>query len=402
MPTAVDVLRSLPADQRDAVRAQMRRAVMPEGTLLIEEGEEDDSLIYVESGNLCVKRQGVAIDYSTSGEILGEMALFGEGVRTASVEVLEETTLLLLDKPGFEVLRSAANPFAFWLEREALGHLAYRLRRLDKVVSELSDGQSSPWVKPPPSVFSRIKSLFSKTAVLGREPFPVDGAQLLYDSPLFQGTTWGFLVEIAERLELRGVEAGHFLCEQGSPGDELYIVARGAVDVLVATGNASGEVRVHKLAQVGPGDAIGLSALADGAPRSASCVAVEPTDVLVLTRAVWDELRAADNLLGSEVRQALIRGFSRALGEAASHVVDLERKRSGRPKAPVMPLTPGPLAEREEAPRGEPELTYTGPVKVFLDPEIGVHSTNPEGEKFVSIEPEEVLAAAAAAELSRE
>lgn len=398
MPTAVEALRALVPEHQDQVRAQMRRAKLPPGTPLIDEGEEDDSLIYIESGEVVVKRGGVALDHSGAGEILGEMALFGEGLRTASVEVTRDTSLLMLDKAGFEVLRANANPFAFWLEREALAHLVHRLRRLNAKVSELSTGRPSPWVRPPPSVFERVRSLF-KRGPLARQPAAVDVPQLLFDSPLFKGTTWPFLLQIAEELELRAVDAGTFLCEQGTPGDELYIVVRGLVDVLVATTGEQDEIRVHKLAQVSTGDAIGLSALADGSPRSASCVAVSPTDVLVLSRETWNTLREANHLLGSEVRHALIRGFSRALAEAAGHVVELEHKRSGRPKPPIMPLTPGPLAERAERPVAEAEVSYSGPAQVFLDPSIGVAKSAPEA--FEAPEPN-MLLAAAAAEMSRE
>lgn len=396
MPTAIEVLRALAPHHRDQVRAQMRRATLSAGTLLIEEGEEDDALVYIEAGEVVIKRGGVPIDRSGAGELLGEMALFGEGRRTASVELATETTLLFLDQPSFEVLRATANPFAFWIEREALRHLVRRLRRLDARIAALSEGEPSPWVRPPPTVFARIAALFAGAPGVRREPQPVDAVKLLEESRLFAGTPRGFLVAIAEALELRAVDTGTFLCEQGSPGDELYLIARGRVDVLVATGGGK-EVRVHKLAQVGTGDAVGLSALADGAPRAASCVAVSPVDALVLGREAWQGFRDGDHRLGSEVRLAMIRGFSAALAEAAGHVVALEQARAGRPKPPVMPPTPGPLAERDEAPAGTAEPSYSGPVEVFLDPRIGMERPAPEA--FHAPEPH-ALRAAAAAEIS--
>lgn len=399
--TPTDILKSLNEEQRAQVQGQVRRGRVPASTVLIEEGEADDSLTYVESGELRVDRGGVAIDYSGPGEVIGEMALFGEGLRTASVHVVKDTTILLLDKAGFEVLRAKRNPFAFWIERMALAQLSKRLRRLDALVADLSDGVPSSWIKPPPSMFQRVTALFRKTTLELLTAKHCDVPALLYESPLFKGTPHPFLVQISEELEMRPVAAGTFLCEQGSAGDELFIIARGAVDVLVTTGGGDGAVRVHKLAQVGAGGAVGLSALADGAPRSASCVAVEPTDVLVLSRERWDALRAADHLLGSEVRQAVIRGLSGALAEAATHLVALDRQRSGRPTMSALPASPAPLDEPvAPSPIQIPDQTSSGPVQVFLDPAIGVSRAAPEAFEAPDV-PFGALMAACASEVSR-
>jgi CRP-like cAMP-binding protein len=371
--TPVEVLKSLSPTHRAEVRAHVSRAQVERGAVLIHEGEHDQSLLWLEAGRLRIDRDSVVIDHSGPGEVLGEMALFGEGRRTATVRVEEDATVLVLDGDGFQALVDAGNPFAYWVEREALGILAGRLRRLNAKVAELSKGEPSPWFKPPPSVFARIASLFrSAETPPKRAPRIYDVPNLLYAGSLFSGATWAFLVQVADMLQLRPYEAGDFLCEQGSSGDELYVVASGSVEVLVATAEGS-QVQVHRLARVGAGAALGLSALADGSPRSASCVCTEPTDVLVLSGERWRTLRDADHRLGSEVRRAVIRGFARALGEAAGHLVALERQRAGRPKVPELPKiewTGMPAPERVAPPTIDEEVE--GPAQVFIDPTIGV------------------------------
>ncbi|MCO4745398.1 MAG: cyclic nucleotide-binding domain-containing protein [Proteobacteria bacterium] len=371
--TPVEVLQSLSPAHRAEVRSHVSRAQVERGAVLIEEGETDQSLLWVEAGRLRIDRESVLIDHSGPGEVLGEMALFSDGKRSATVRVEEDATVLVLDGAGFQALIDAGNPFAYWVERQALGMLAGRLRRLNAKVADLSKGEPSPWFKPPPSVFARIGALFSASDdTPKRVPRLYDVPNLLYTGSLFSGATWAFLVQVADMLQLRPYEAGDFLCEQGSTGDELYVVASGSVDVLVATAEGA-KVHVHKLAQVGPGAAIGLSALADGSPRSASCVVTEPTDVLVLSGERWRTLRDADHRLGSEVRRAVIRGFASALGEAAGHLVSLEHQRSGRPEVPTLPTpqwTGMPAPERVEIATIDEEIE--GPAQIFIDPNVGV------------------------------
>lgn len=396
MPTTVmELLETLEAEQRSQVLAQVRRGKFTAQTVLIEEGEEDDTLMIVEKGELRIIRSGVPVDTSGPGEMIGEMSLFGDGRRSASVHVMRDCSLLMVDKPAYEVLRALGNPFAFWVERQALRFLANRLRRINAQVGELAQGDVSPWVKPPASVFERIRGLFKNAP---KELFPLeswDVGRTLGRSPLFAETPRRLLPEIAKAFEVRTVDAGTFLCEQGQPGDALFMIASGAVDVLITTGRRGRTLRVHRLAQVGEGDAVGLSALADGAPRSASCVAVEATTVFSLSRDQWEALRARDDEIGSEVRRVVIRGFSGALSESAEHLVREQRRRAGRPVVPTLgPPSAVPAPSREVSTSTDPE--GHGPAQIFLDPRIGIRPSNTGTHDLGA------LRAAAAAEISRD
>lgn len=67
------------------------------------------------------------------------------------------------------------------------------------------------------------------------------------------------------------VSAGFVLFSQGEPGDSMFVVIEGAVDVML-------DERV--LETVGSGGLVGEMALIDDAPRSASAVASQPSRVL--------------------------------------------------------------------------------------------------------------------------
>ena len=65
--------------------------------------------------------------------------------------------------------------------------------------------------------------------------------------------------------ENRSFAAGQTIFREGEPGDYLYIVAEGEVDILM-----NGD---HVLETVGPGGILGELALVDDKPRSATAVA---------------------------------------------------------------------------------------------------------------------------------
>jgi CRP-like cAMP-binding protein len=71
-------------------------------------------------------------------------------------------------------------------------------------------------------------------------------------------------------------DAGEKVFKQDDPASRLYVVRTGRVQIVTY-----GTV----LENVGPGGVFGEMALIDDAPRSAAAIAMEPTEVLELSRA---------------------------------------------------------------------------------------------------------------------
>ncbi|MDH3600382.1 MAG: cyclic nucleotide-binding domain-containing protein [Candidatus Tectomicrobia bacterium] len=69
--------------------------------------------------------------------------------------------------------------------------------------------------------------------------------------------------------------ANTFLFHQGEPGESLFVIQQGRVEVLRM--QPEGMQTVDQLHQ---GDVVGEMALVTGTPRMASAVAIEPTEVL--------------------------------------------------------------------------------------------------------------------------
>jgi CRP/FNR family transcriptional regulator, cyclic AMP receptor protein len=87
-------------------------------------------------------------------------------------------------------------------------------------------------------------------------------------------------VDLAQQLERRDVPAGETVFSIGEPGDSLYIVGSGSVELSVKDNTGAKIV----LAKCGPGEQFGELSLFDHGARTASAVCIEDSTLLVLDR----------------------------------------------------------------------------------------------------------------------
>lgn len=113
------------------------------------------------------------------------------------------------------------------------------------------------------------------------------GAADLPEVPLFSELSREAFVELVSRCGLRRVEPGETLIEEGSVGASFFAVSSGAVKIVRKRAPAD-----LVLARLGPGDFFGEMALLSGAPRTASAVADEPTELLEISAPVLAGLLA--------------------------------------------------------------------------------------------------------------
>ncbi|MBN1564796.1 MAG: Crp/Fnr family transcriptional regulator [Anaerolineae bacterium] len=106
------------------------------------------------------------------------------------------------------------------------------------------------------------------------------GVQFLHNVSLFANLSITELEPLAQRFITRKYRNGERVFDQGSPGNSLYIVKAGLVNIDVLT--KTGERQV--IAQYGSGQAFGEFGLLDGLPRSAGAVACERSELMILTR----------------------------------------------------------------------------------------------------------------------
>jgi CRP-like cAMP-binding protein len=101
---------------------------------------------------------------------------------------------------------------------------------------------------------------------------------------------------LLDRVREHNVDAGKTIFRLGDPGDALYIVARGAVEVL---DDKTGQT----LAELGAGQAFGEMALLSGGTRMATVRTRIDSHLLVIDKADFDRLLAEDPFLNEQVRK---------------------------------------------------------------------------------------------------
>jgi CRP-like cAMP-binding protein len=123
------------------------------------------------------------------------------------------------------------------------------------------------------------------------------------------------LEELASQMRRRRFRRGEVIFHQGDVGDSLQVVSSGSVKIVLAS--AEGEEAI--IATLQPGDFFGELALLDGAPRSTTATAIEPTETLTLPREQFIELLGRD----PQIAQALLHALAGELRRLTSHVEEL-------------------------------------------------------------------------------
>jgi NTE family protein len=123
----VPVLSGLDDELLSRLAAEGASVTVRAGDWLVREGEAAESLYLIRSGRLEVVAEGppeTLIRVLRRGEILGELALLTEEVRSASVRARRDSELLELGRRQFEELISGAPGFALGLTRAMGAQLA--------------------------------------------------------------------------------------------------------------------------------------------------------------------------------------------------------------------------------------------------------------------------------------
>lgn len=121
---------------------------------------------------------------------------------------------------------------------------------------------------------------------------------------------------LAAALRVRRFRKAETVFHQGDPGDALFIVASGSVKVVLPSDEGAEPAIVAILRT---GEFFGELAILDGAPHSATIVAVEATETLVLNREAFLDLIDAD----AGLRRALLASLATEIRRLTGHVEDL-------------------------------------------------------------------------------
>jgi len=125
----------------------------------------------------------------------------------------------------------------------------------------------------------------------------------LRDMDLFAGRKPETLAALEACMEKRACRAGERIFSLGETGDELFLIRRGAVRIVLPLGGEE----AHHVATVGRGDFFGEMAFLDRDARSADAVAFTDAELYVLSRERFDAFGAEHPRLAAQLLGALAR-----------------------------------------------------------------------------------------------
>jgi CRP-like cAMP-binding protein len=123
-------------------------------------------------------------------------------------------------------------------------------------------------------------------------------------------------------MPLLRARAGQTLISEGDVGDWMLLLLSGTVDVLKASTNGE----TSRLAVIKEGTSVGEMSMLDGAPRNASCVAIEDVQAGVLTRAVIARLIQEHPAIGAKLLVKLTQLLAQRLRNSSNQLVKLLQK----------------------------------------------------------------------------
>lgn len=140
-------------------------------------------------------------------------------------------------------------------------------------------------------------------------PRAESAADFFARTPLFSAIDQDLRKQLAVKSHDRHLAAGQWLFREHEPGDAMYVVRAGRLEVV-------DEVTGAVIRELGRGDALGELALLTDSPRSASVRAARAADVIAIERADFEKLLHSSPALSMALNRSLGRQLRDGRGPA--------------------------------------------------------------------------------------
>ena len=255
-------LRKLPLFQHISTRELLevtkvaREEVIPGQTTICHEGEEGPCMYLIVDGDVEVRKGENVVGHLTSGDFFGEMAVFEQEARSATVITHGDVRLLRLD--GADLLRLITE-----LPTVAIGICETLTQRVQDMMDRWA---ASDW-----TLESQAQAPISEPGELNLVEVMVHFRSV----DIFYNLDSGELLEIARVASQETDPSGTVVIREGDQDESIYLVVKGTV-------------RISKdgvpLAEYGPGSFFGEMSLFMEGVRTATVTAQTPVLLLRLER----------------------------------------------------------------------------------------------------------------------
>lgn len=134
-------------------------------------------------------------------------------------------------------------------------------------------------------------------------------------SPLFHDMDPDELTRLALTMARRRFRRNEVIFHEGDPGDSLHVVVEGRIKITRESADGAEAIVVI----LTPGESFGELVMLDGAPRSATATAMEPTETMTMSRATFVELVEG----GSPFRARLLAGIAQRIRRLTDQLAEV-------------------------------------------------------------------------------
>ena len=301
-------LDSLDAEARALLLSVARQVSFVRGAQLVRHGEAARGAWILREGSAAAVvmlpgGEALTVAHLGAGSMFGEMALLDQGTCTATVSATSNVDGWFVERADFRALVAQRHPAALRIQHAITLILSDKLRQLNSKVLACPSAEDRP------------------ARDMGATNDPLDGVArssrttfnwraFLYRLPLFEGFEAGEIDDVADtgRLVERARAAPVFLA--GQPAGALFLVVRGAVEVVARHGSFE-----RRLAVLGPGQLFGFMSMLEGLPHGVACYARESALLLEITRPRFEALYLGGDSVAAKLHRAVHRSLLGSLAQ---------------------------------------------------------------------------------------
>ena len=285
------------------------------GTHLWWQGQPPEEFAFLCSGRLTVHIADEDIAEITVDEMLGEAAVFTGEPRSASVSALENSTLLTLSMSHLDTLRGTHPSIYNLILNRCLQRMSTRVQEMGLEIARLGKGSDKAPTRKQESTIGRLWKRLTGT----KNMIPPSAESSLRKLPKLKEASKDILIQIMSAMTPHNVEKGEPIFLQGDPGDSVFLLASGSINVVRNVRGGNGEV----LATLYSGALFGTGSLLLRERRNASCVADKSADCWVyeMNLEAHRSLKGEASLLWKE---SLISALAFQVRSAAQQIVALK------------------------------------------------------------------------------
>ena len=273
----------------------------PAGTLLLAEDEPNEGLAFVEAGLLRSTKNvpnfgQKELSSLGPGDVIGEVSLVDELPHAASVRCVDPSRLILSPRDRLEGMFRSSNA----LKAKFYGIFTRTISRYLRDVNQRLHSFFQPGQDKPdraPTVRDR-----------GHHEEPgwseLQISQKLQELELFQGLSSRQLALLSSVIRVVPVDRNEVIFREGARGDNLYLVAAGAVRISKFFAGIGEEA----LTVLSPGEFFGDMSLFDDKPRSATAIGnSDETMLFSIGRGSLEEMARSNMEAGCALYELLAR-----------------------------------------------------------------------------------------------